>query len=407
MDGDNSLETEALPNLEQMAVGLPESGIEVIVLFDRPNDPAKHTAPRLLRVRRNQEPELLKEFAAPIDMGDSQVLSAFIEGTVTTYPAPQHMLVMWDHGGGWASLANDNHASETPGDKDELTMPRFRKALIEGDAAAGLKKWDILLFDMCLMGQLEVAAQIRDLADVMVASEELVPGRGMPYTAVLEALGKGTLGVRKIAANIVTEFDKFHKADHQRNTTLAALDLSEFDAVNSKLNAVCDKLIAEMPKAWSALARGYFYGEQYNPSREDFRRKGAWQSVDLMDVLKKCRAAMPAGFPAEAEYRDLKQAMDRFVIVNANSEHRRMSNGVAIYAPVLKEAYNTDYDAAGFFAGEPLAAVAPGGSIPSRRKMSPHPSLENSKCSTATARLLTPYGLFPDSQPPSKSKART
>ena len=201
---------------------------------------------------------------------------------------------------------------------------------------------------MCLMAQLEVAAEVHDLADVMIASEAEEPGKGIPYTRVLEAFGKGTMGVRRIASNIVAEFDKFHKAEGERSTTLSALDLSAFDEVNGKLNALVDKLVPAMPKGWSAVTKSYFYAEQYAGSRDDFRSGAhALQSVDLMDALKKCRAAMP-DFPAEDEYKDLVQSMDRFVIASVNSERRRMSNGVAIYAPVIKAAWNPEYEKLSF-----------------------------------------------------------
>ena len=353
LNGDNSLADEAAFNIKQMETGFPESGMDVIVLWDCPIEKMKDghmNHPKLGRIRksRHTEPnildsEVLKDFGA-LDMADPKLLAAFIEGAVKAYPATHHVLFTWDHGGGWASLNNDDYAPGKPNHRDDMNLPKLREGMIAGMKAAGLKKWDIMVFDMCLMAQIEVAAQIHDLADVMVASEELVPGKGMPYTHVMEAFGKGTLGGRGVAKNIVLEFDKFHKEDKQRSTTLSALDLTYFDEVNAKLNAVCDKLIPAMPKGWSGLARSYFYAEQYNSSHEDFRRgKNARQSIDLLDTLKKCRSGMP-GFPAEAEYAAFVQAMDRFVIVSANSQRRRMSNGVAVYAPVIKEAYNPDYE---------------------------------------------------------------
>jgi len=202
----------------------------------------------------------------------------------------------------------------------------------------------MLVFDMCLMAQLEVAAQVHELADVMIACEAPEPAPGLPYVPILQAFAKGTLGGRRIGSDIVQAFDKNTRDRSIINSTVSAFDLSAFDEVNSKLNALVDKLIPAMPGQWTALAKSCFYGEQYNDSRQDFRQgANARQSVDLLDVLKKTRSAMP-DFPAEAEYKDLVQAMDRFVIASANSKRRRLSNGVAIYAPVIKAAYDHAYD---------------------------------------------------------------
>ncbi len=355
LDGDNNLDHQGAYNIKQMERGFPDSGVDVIVLYDRPirkEKDGKLTHPKLFRVARSQrtdylDSEVLKDLGG-INMADPRILAGFIEGAVKAFPARQHAMFTWNHGGGWSSLTVDENAPGRKNNFDAMDMPRFRTGLTAGMQASGLKKWDIIAFDMCLMAQFEVAAEIHDLTDVMVASEALEPGKGMPYTQVLEAFGKGTLGGRRIGANIVAEFDKFHKNDGVRSTTLSALDMSVFDEANTRLNALVDKLIPAMPQGWSSLAKSYFYAEQYADSRDDFRQgKNALQSIDLLDALRKCRSAM-ANFPAENEYKDLVQTMDRFIIASANSQRRQMSNGLAIYAPVIKEAYNPEYDKLAF-----------------------------------------------------------
>src|SRR5438552_3603438 len=50
------------------------------------------------------------------------------------------------------------------------------------------RKVDVVGMDACLMTMLEVAYQIRDHAQVLVGSEEVEPGAGWPYDAVLRDL---------------------------------------------------------------------------------------------------------------------------------------------------------------------------------------------------------------------------
>ena len=201
LDGDNSLDEQGAFNLRQMEHGFPDSGVDVIVLYDRPitNARSKRANPptRVYRVRHSKRPdpdsiesEVVKDLG-PIDMADPKILSAFIEGAVKTFPARQHALFTWDHGGGWAGLTEDDNAPAKPNHYDIMDMEGFRTGVVDGMKAAGLKKWDVIAFDMCLMCQLEVAAQIHDLTDVMIASEAEEPGKGMPYSSVLEALGEG------------------------------------------------------------------------------------------------------------------------------------------------------------------------------------------------------------------------
>ena len=49
------------------------------------------------------------------------------------------------------------------------------------------RKVDLVGMDACLMTMLEVAYQIRDHAQILVGSEEVEPGDGWPYDAVLRS----------------------------------------------------------------------------------------------------------------------------------------------------------------------------------------------------------------------------
>jgi hypothetical protein len=51
---------------------------------------------------------------------------------------------------------------------------------------------DLLIFDACLMANLEVAIQLAPYADTFVGSVEKVPSSGIPYESFVEALGTNT-----------------------------------------------------------------------------------------------------------------------------------------------------------------------------------------------------------------------
>ena len=60
---------------------------------------------------------------------------------------------------------------------------------IVAKAAAHLKrKLDIVGFDACLMSMIETAYGFRDTASFMVSSEELEPGPGWDYSAIVKPL---------------------------------------------------------------------------------------------------------------------------------------------------------------------------------------------------------------------------
>jgi hypothetical protein len=124
-----------------------------------------------------------------VDMADTATLAGFAQFLRSRYPATNYMLVLWDHGNGWypgyrasAIFIDDSHAHEMGVAGGELAqaMTGVRQALG--------KRVRILAFDACLMGMVEVAAEVRDDCDYMLASEALVPTDGLPYDDLLARL---------------------------------------------------------------------------------------------------------------------------------------------------------------------------------------------------------------------------
>ncbi|MBR2529380.1 MAG: hypothetical protein IKE58_13045 [Blautia sp.] len=111
----------------------------------------------------------LKEELPLSSMSDPETLSDFIRWSAQEYPAEKYMLVLWDHGGG----------SRTGIFVDELFGGDILYLYELGQA---LKDSGILmeavLFDACLMANLETACMIKDYANWMIASEEVVTGEG-------------------------------------------------------------------------------------------------------------------------------------------------------------------------------------------------------------------------------------
>jgi hypothetical protein len=116
-----------------------------------------------------------------LDMGDPQTLQDFISWGQTTYPAQKYALVILSHGKGWKGVVTDEGF---PGkDKyDMLYMGELKEALRHG------ANFDLIAFDSCMMGSVEVAAQIAPYASYMLANEEVVFAQTFPYGEMIQAL---------------------------------------------------------------------------------------------------------------------------------------------------------------------------------------------------------------------------
>ena len=115
-------------------------------------------------------------------MGDPQTIVDFVTWSVTNYPAEHYALILWDHGGGIDGVCWD----EDNGD-DNINIFELRNALNTIYTDLGIKL-DILGFDACLMGMIEIAYQVRDYVDYVVFSEEVIYEYGWPYSEILEDL---------------------------------------------------------------------------------------------------------------------------------------------------------------------------------------------------------------------------
>jgi hypothetical protein len=360
MAADNDLEKYAIADLLEMEAAIPEEGVEVIVLVDRAKGEAvtrpDWTDSRVYRIRRDGNP---KTIVSPVllepgelDMGDPAVLSEFVGSALNAFPARHNMLVMWDHGGGWASQCVDH---DVPGSKEKssLSIVEVREGITRALRRSNIGRLDVVAFDQCLMSQIETAAELSGLADVMVASEALVPAYGMPYSAILPLLARPHLGSRRMAARMVEEFHRFFtkigkpgQSSHFRlwvaNTTFSALDVRHVHEAVDALNLLLDALEPQLERHWATLIRCLYYSEGYSERDEIFAADHAVSSVDLCDALMRMRRAIDP-FPAEVEFRAFLRALDRFVVVSQTGDRRRSSNGVSIYAPATQRQWSADY----------------------------------------------------------------
>ncbi|MDD2716236.1 MAG: clostripain-related cysteine peptidase, partial [Candidatus Wallbacteria bacterium] len=89
---------------------------------------------------------------------------------------------------------------------------------------------DILGYDACLMGMIEVAYETKGSTDYVVFSEEAVPGKGFPYDVWLGLLAANPDMSPSDAAKKLTEAYVTSYIGSYSKATFAAVDQSKFDS---------------------------------------------------------------------------------------------------------------------------------------------------------------------------------
>ena len=294
LDADNNLESVGIDDINEMEMVGSTSEVNIVVQVDRipysvlassnqgyadNTSNGNWTTTRRYYITQDFNPVLinspLKIDLGELNMGDPQTLVDFANWAANNYPAKKYLLVIWNHGGGFRSLnlAKDIAWDDTNGG-DKITMPELESALSMISAQIG-KNIDLLGMDACLMAMTEVAYQIKDYADIMVASEEVERFDGWPYDTILSQLVSNPLmSSEELAVDIV---DKYIYSYPYNNVTLSAIDLSYMDTLTSQLSNLALSIMSDSltPKGKYILAStsSQHYGDRDFIDLYDFCNK--------------------------------------------------------------------------------------------------------------------------------------
>ena len=241
MDGDNNLETywegTSLPLLKAVPVS---SSVNIVAFVDLGSTSG-------MAVQKISGATVTTVLTAPeMNMGDPATLTWCINEAAALFPSTYLAVSMWDHGYAWNYVCLD----DTSG--DSLSMPELQSAI----ASAG-KSVNILAFDCCNMGNIEVAYQVSltNLVSYMVASEETVPGNGFPYDKMLTKLVNSPAMVpRDFSMAMVDGWGEYYATQKWATTVnLAAIDVVQLKATISTFSTWS----ADMLSLLSSYKTGY------------------------------------------------------------------------------------------------------------------------------------------------------
>jgi hypothetical protein len=319
MDADNSLETPQIANVEEMLKVGSTDAVQIVMLCDRsPKSEPKEqytdagvgglpnwSGAKLLRVEKGK----LKQLAdwGDTNMSDSGTVRKFLAAAAKAYPADHYGLIIADHGSGWEELCVD----ESSGDK-VMSLRDLRAGLEPFVAAHG--KLDFVGLDACLMASFETAQALSPVSHIMIASEELAPGRGWNYDELTKALvAKPAMTGKEMGRAIVDAYTiHFREAKdpmakfEAMGTTLSVLDLDQFAPLQTAVSALADRCIGSLHNGrpgWIKVARSRAAAEEFGAT--GVRGEGGEEEMhDLMHLAQTLEASDDPGIKAAAEQVD-------------------------------------------------------------------------------------------------------
>ncbi len=256
---DNSLDGYDDIDVEEMISGLSSSAnsyVNVILLQDKSgsDDSAMYRITSEGKERLDDGGTGTGHTTAlgEINTGDPIVLSDFIYYSITNFPAERYMLVLWNHGNGTRkkSYSADSYTSVTKSicqdetSDDILYMDEVSQAL--SDHFDETSAVDLSGMDACLMGIVEVAYEMKNLAGYMCASMAEEWGYGWDYEAIFSTMtadGEYDSSAETLAELTVSSYRT--STSGYPDQTMSAVDLSGMDSLKSAIDSFAAALSDE------------------------------------------------------------------------------------------------------------------------------------------------------------------
>jgi hypothetical protein len=329
---DNNLESAGINDMNEMEIVGSTTDVNIVVQVDRiPGYDISNSNwinTRRYYITQDSDPmqinsQLIGSDLGELNMGDPQTLVDFVSWAITEYPAKKYLLVIWNHGGGFRSpayTAKDIAWDDTSGG-DRITMPELEYAL-SAISTQMEKKIDIVGMDACLMAMTEVAYQIKDYADILVASEENEPGDGWPYDTILAQLVSNPhMSPVQLAVDIV---DRYIYSYPSYDVTQSAIDLSYMNDLANQLSnlalAIMSDSLTLKSKYILASENSQYYGDP-----------------DFIDLYDFCNRIFDYSNSLEVKTISLiiKETLLNFAVINSdyNGWNVSSSKGLSIYFP--------------------------------------------------------------------------
>jgi hypothetical protein len=154
-------------------------------------------------------------------MADPDTLGWFVAEVMRVSPSDHTALIMSDHGAGAYAFGVDEGSAEAT----RMTAQDIAIGLRSAVASSG-RPLDIVAFDACLMANFEMTSWMSGSADLLVASEDLIPGTGFRYDDLSALTADPTMEPAEFASLLVDSFGEQYATSEFATTSLSVTDLS-------------------------------------------------------------------------------------------------------------------------------------------------------------------------------------
>jgi len=211
---------DLLINLVDMEKGyLPTTSDKANVLLAYVHTKGK--VPMLIRYSKNREYAVVKDtlfkYEETQSSTDPDVLRKVLEKTKADFPADEYGLIMSSHGTGWLP---DNYPTRSLGTYSVDPYGHLVRTFgidLNNNKGMDIKdlkdaipyKLSFLMFDCCYMGGIEVAYELREKTDYIIASPTEILIKGFPFDKIMRPFFESTPDLGKVCEEYYTFYNSY------------------------------------------------------------------------------------------------------------------------------------------------------------------------------------------------------
>jgi len=330
MDGDNTLNDNMEPDLEEMREAGSGGGLHIPVLKD--GDGSKDSS--IVYVRDGYDVILPtyvvnRSWSKEINMGDPETLAEWLRWCYLNFDTGGRMaLDLWDHGKGVWGCCWDSQSGD-----DLLTLEDIRSGIEESWIEDNLGVIELLGSDSCLMQVVELSHEVSHLARYFIASQEDEPKDGWDYGPFLKALsGNLSWTGQELGMAMVDSYIEEYGADGDE--TLSVISLEDIPSLSEALKNLSLEFSLNIDVWADEIRAARDQTRDFNNYYADVKdfSLNLLQRTDNDTVVALIGAVM--------------EGIERAIVYEDHGEKRYDSHGMSIYFP--KSGYDTEYDSITF-----------------------------------------------------------
>jgi hypothetical protein len=292
--------------------------------------------------------KVIQDLGKDAKMQDPMNLETFISMGMEKYPAKHYMVVVFSHGGAWHGASN-------------ISPVEITKAIKNGvsEANKGTKrndKIDILDLNTCYMGNLESIYEMKDVADITIASEDITNTSAFfKWGELLEKTKKSIIEKKSFEPeNFVHEkveyFSKQTKEMEIKGSDNPNVGFSTISAIRNKEISDLTVTLREFIK--SCKTNGVTNNQFFTAVKKAKNYPGKCSSERGLDEyagLRDLKGIMESIIKTDEIHKDVKEKakqviaiFDRTIIDEFHVKSNEGSNGLTLWVPASEtEATNS------------------------------------------------------------------